>query len=100
MKILNGKISFDDNYLNDFHEFIEENILTVYLFLPGINPETLHLQLDGVNLTVNAYISRYFRHVFKGKKLSISGKLSQLVEQKSFQVESHHGIIKVSFVIQ
>ncbi len=100
MKILNGKISFDDNYPNDFHEFIEGNILTVYLLLPGINPETIQLKLEGLNLTVKVYISRIFRHVFKCKQLSISGKLSLLVEQKSFQIECHQGIVKVTFAIQ
>ncbi len=100
MKIVNGKLLFDDGYSKDFHEFIDGNILTVYLLLPGIDPETLLLQLDGLDLTISAYISHRYRSLFKRLQLSVHGKLSQMVEQKTYQIEFHLGIAKITLVLQ
>ena len=75
--IKNGKLnSISSDY--DFHVFVEDSLITVYLILPGIVERSILIKVDEDDrkiLTITGFVNKSFRRVFKRKEIIINGVL-------------------------
>ncbi|MHA2101267.1 MAG: Hsp20/alpha crystallin family protein [Candidatus Kariarchaeaceae archaeon] len=96
--VKNGKI-ISSTYLDDFHSFREDNILILFILLPGIIKQSILVHIDGYNLEIQANIHEKYKRIYRTSKISIKGKLTAEVEPNSFLVQYEHGIIELCLAL-
>jgi HSP20 family molecular chaperone IbpA len=96
--VKNGKL-ISSSYPDDFHSFRDDNILTLFIFLPGIIKQSMIVQINGYKLEIQADIHEKYKRIYRTGRISIKGKLTAEVEPKSFLVKYEHGIIELSLAI-
>lgn len=93
--IINGLLQNNDNYAEDFHYFIEDNVLIVIVLLPGTNPKSLIIEIQGTTLTLVLEVMKDAFPIMKSKKIRIVGELPFRVHEKTYSVESKNGLYKL-----
>jgi HSP20 family molecular chaperone IbpA len=96
--IVNGRI-INENYHHDFHCFVERNILIVYLVIPGFNVKSLLIKIKDKNIQFSGDIIKEFHHIYRGKKIEITGRLPKLVNPRVYLSQYNTGILKVKLSI-
>ena len=111
IKIVNGKLLHSKDYPYDFHTFFHEKTIELFIFLPGIIPESLLLkvnQVEQVNkddetlqiLQIKTTIKREYRQIFKSDTIEMEGKLSAVIRPNIFATEYQDGILKIEFALE
>ncbi|MHA2029070.1 MAG: Hsp20/alpha crystallin family protein [Candidatus Kariarchaeaceae archaeon] len=96
--VKNGKI-ISSTYIDDFHSFRDDNILVLFILLPGIIKQSILVQIDGSNLEIQANIHEKYKRIYRTSRISINGKLIAEVEPNSFLVQYEHGIIELCLAL-
>lgn len=96
--IANGRI-INENYHHDFHCFVEKNILIVYLVIPGFNVKSLLIQIVEKQIKFTGDIIKEYQHIYRGKKIEITGYLTKLVNPRVYLSNYNAGILKLKLSI-
>lgn len=98
--IKNAKI-LDPEYEYAFHQYYEDHksVLLVYLVLPGIRSNTIHLDVFGNKISLTAFFIDEFERMFGSKKILIEGSLKDKVLPNVFSIEYEAGIAKITLIV-
>ena len=96
--IKNGKLNtISSDY--DFHVFIKERVITVYLVLPGIMERSILIDInedDRRTLTITCLVNKSFHRIFKRKTIIINGILPVRVMPGTIVTKYSNGIFIIN----
>lgn len=98
--IQNTKVQ-NNEYTYTFHQFYEDkqSILVLYLIIPGIRHDSVHIEVDGDSFYMSAYFDREYVRIFRAQQIEVNGKLQDQVKENVFTTEYRNGILKIILVI-
>ncbi|MCY3410224.1 MAG: hypothetical protein INQ03_01180 [Candidatus Heimdallarchaeota archaeon] len=89
--IINGKLE-NDGYNEDFHMFRNGRVISLTIFLPGINPQSIIVQIKEYEISIEAFIIPEIRNVVLDTKIVIKGTLPYLVHPRTMNATYKNGI--------
>ena len=98
--IQNAKIT-DSKYEHTFHQYYEDHnsVLILYLVLPGIRSDSIHLYVSGDKINLTAFFVKEYERMFQSKKILIEGTLKDYVLSNVFSIVYEAGIAKITFIV-
>ncbi len=99
--IQNTKVQ-NNEYTYTFHQFYEDKqtILVLYLIIPGIRHDSVHIEVESGSFYLSAYFDREYVQIFRAQQIEINGKLQNHVKTNVFTTEYRNGILKIILSIK